>query len=518
MPRNPLRTVLRAAVPLLALGLATAGCSAQGSPLVPFLNPGGSGLEGVKAATVQILADGEIRNFEGSTSFHGSGSGFVLDRDGHIVTNNHVVTGAGALRVRIGGVKDDEYPAKVVGVNECSDLAVIQLTEKVDAPTLGWSDRAPEPPLAVYTAGFPLGDPEFTMTKGIVSKASAAGDTSWASVRRVIEHDAAIQPGNSGGPLVDETGRVVAVNYAGGNPGTGTAQYYAISATDAKPLVETLLEGDEHSIGVNGSAILDDESGLAGIWVAGVAAGRPAAKTGVKPGDLITHLNGVAMTSGTYKEYCNVLRSNDIDDAMSVRVLRLDTKEILEGEINGRELQPVFSFENKLQDQVSDTGPSASAETSEVVDDTGTMSMIVPTSWADRSTVPTDMLGTGVKMPQITASTSIAQLNQNSAPGIMTVYFTGVGQFGADQLIDSMVAGVGADCAETVREDFDNNVVKGRYAAVKCSGNAAGDLVGILLVASADSDPNSVLVGAAAALTDGDLRAIDTALTSLTLR
>lgn len=516
MPRNPLRAALRAAVPLIALGLATTGCSATNSP-IPFLNPGTSGLDAVKPSTVQILADGEIRSFEGSQSFHGSGSGFIFDRGGHIVTNNHVVTGAGALRVRIGG-NADEYPAKIVGVNECSDLAVIQLTEKVDAPALGWSDRTPNPPMGVYAAGYPLGDPEFTMTKGIVSKASADGDTSWASIRRAIEHDASIQPGNSGGPLVDEAGRVLGVNYAMGNPGTGTSQFFAISAADAQPLVETLMGGDEHSIGVNGNAILDDANGLAGVWVAGVAAGKPAAKAGLKPGDVITHLNGVALTSGTYKEYCSVLRSNDIDDAMAVRVLRLDTKEVLEGEINGRELQPVFSFENKLQGQVADSGPSAGVETTEVVDDTGAMSMLLPTSWSDRNTAPQDLLGIGRPMPSITASTNIAQLDNNAAPGIMAVYFNAVGSFTADQLIDSMVEGVGADCKETLRDNFDNNVVQGRYAAVECNGGATGTLVGILLVASSDTDPNSILVGAAAALTDGDLRAIDTALSSFTLK
>lgn len=511
MPRNLPRAVLRTAVPLVTLGLLTTACSATTLP-IPFLNPGGGGIDAVKASTVQILADGEIRNFEGSRAFHGSGSGFLLDTNGHIVTNNHVVTGAGALRVRIGGVKDDEFPAKVVGVNECSDLAVIQLTEKVQAGPLTWSERTPNPPLTVYAAGFPLGDPEFTMTKGIVSKASAAGDTNWASIRRVIEHDAAIQPGNSGGPLVDEDGKVIGVNYATGNPGTGTAQFFAISATDAQPLVETLLQGDQHSIGVNGHAILDEEAGLAGIWVAGVAAGRPAAKVGMKPGDVITHLNGVAMSSGTYKEYCNVLRSNDIDDAMSVRVLRLDTKEILEGEINGKVLEPVFSFENKLQDQVADSGPSASAQTVEVIDDTKAMSMLLPTSWSDRDTRPQDLLKTGQPMPSITASTNLTQLNNNQAPGILAVYFKGVGQISPDQLLDPMAAGTG--CTETLRDNFDNNVVKGRYIALKC----ADGLVGIVLVASSDNDPKSILVGAAAAQTDGDLRAIDTALSSFTLK
>ncbi|MEI2690512.1 MAG: serine protease [Anaerolineae bacterium] len=71
--------------------------------------------------------------------------------------------------------------------------------------------------LDVYAAGFPLGDPEFTLTRGIVSKARADGETDWASVDSVLEHDASINPGNSGGPLITGDGKVIGVNYAGNN-------------------------------------------------------------------------------------------------------------------------------------------------------------------------------------------------------------------------------------------------------------------------------------------------------------
>ena len=258
-------------------------------------------LDDVKLATVQILGEGEIRTFEGSTNFSGTGSGFVVSPDGYIVTNNHVVTGAGSLQVRLDGV-EDEIPAKVIGVSECNDLAVIQLTDEDDYRFLTWSSTTPEPPLEVYAAGFPLGDPEFTITKGIVSKAEADGDTSWASVRSVVEHDANIQPGNSGGPLVDSKGQVVAVNYANGDAGTGTSQFFAINAEDAQGVVDDLKKGDQDSIGVNGEAFVDEEAGVAGVWVSGVAPGGLAAKAGVKPGDIIETLNGVPLDSGTLEE------------------------------------------------------------------------------------------------------------------------------------------------------------------------------------------------------------------------
>ena len=110
------------------------------------------------------------------------------------------------------------------------------------------------------------------MTRGIVSKAEAAGETSWASVRHVIEHDAAIQPGNSGGPLVTENGQVVAVNYRGHDPGTGTVQFMAIAGDLAGPVVDQLSDGDVETIGVNGGFVADD-SVLQGVWVSGVEAG-----------------------------------------------------------------------------------------------------------------------------------------------------------------------------------------------------------------------------------------------------
>ena len=97
-----------------------------------------------------------------------------------------MVTGAGAITVRVGG-EDDEIPAEVVGVSECNDLAVLQLDDPGPYPYFEWSDEAPEPPLDVYALGFPLGDPEYTVTKGVVSKAEADGESSWASVRNVIE-------------------------------------------------------------------------------------------------------------------------------------------------------------------------------------------------------------------------------------------------------------------------------------------------------------------------------------------
>ncbi|GIU88778.1 MAG: hypothetical protein KatS3mg009_3293 [Acidimicrobiia bacterium] len=175
---------------------------------------------------------------------HRVGSGFIIDAEGTVVTNNHVVAGAASAEgVRRRGT-DEPVSAKVLGVSECNDLAVIDL-EGDGYPFLRWAEGEPKVNREVRALGFPLGDPEFTVTSGIVAEGRgrrrhAVG----VGPSAVIEHDAAIQPGNSGGPLVDaQDASVVAVNYAGGDPGTGQSQFFAISAADARDVVETAARG-----------------------------------------------------------------------------------------------------------------------------------------------------------------------------------------------------------------------------------------------------------------------------------
>jgi len=143
----------------------------------------------------------------------GRGSGFFIDPSGIAVTNNHVVTGAALLKVWVPG-HDKPLQRPHTG-----SLGMLGFSShrcgRGGLPYMEWYNGEIKPGLEVYTAGYPLGDPEFTLTKGIVSKANANGETSWASVDGVIEHDARIRGGNSGGPLVTADGKVVGINFAG---------------------------------------------------------------------------------------------------------------------------------------------------------------------------------------------------------------------------------------------------------------------------------------------------------------
>ncbi len=290
--------------------------------------------DGVQPAVVQIVAQGTFRDPEvGFADGSGMGSGFIISPDGLAVTNNHVVAGAATLEVYIGGELDESYNATILGVSECNDLALIDIDGPDDLPHLEWFDGDIAAGLDVYAAGYPLGDPEFTLTRGIIAKAEAGGDlTGTSSIDHTVEHDANIQPGNSGGPLVGADGKVVAVNYAGGASVTTTAQFYGIAADLARPVVEKLQNGDFESLGINGWAVYDEALGIAGIWVAGVAPGSPAAQAEIAPGDIVTSMNGLPVgTDGTFKDYCDVIRTAGEGAPISVEVLRFDTSEVLQG-------------------------------------------------------------------------------------------------------------------------------------------------------------------------------------------
>jgi serine protease Do len=312
-------------------------------------------LDSVQSAVVQIEAQGTFVSPDAGLLYNtaGRGSGFIIDESGIAVTNNHVVTGAALLKVYVNG-ESRPRNARVLGVSECSDLAVIDIDGE-GYPYLEWYSDEIKVGLDVFAAGYPLGDPEFTLTRGIISKARADGETSWASVDNVLEHDATINPGNSGGPLVTSDGKVVGVNYAGAS---ATNQYFAISRNEAEALINILRTGEDvTSLGINGEAFVAPDDSFSGIWAWSVKSGSPADRAGVKPGDIVTQLERLMLaTDGTMTSYCDILRSHDADDTLQLEVLRNTTQQVLEGQINGRVLEETFSFATNDDVPVADTG------------------------------------------------------------------------------------------------------------------------------------------------------------------
>jgi serine protease Do len=457
----------------------------------------------VKQAVVQIEATGTFVDPEfGAVEGAGRGSGFVIG-DGNIaITNNHVVTGAGKLEVWVDG-EDEPRNARVLGVSECSDLAAIEI-DGAPLPTLEWYSGAFDPGTEVYVAGFPLGDPEYTLTRGVIAKARANGDTNWASVDHTIEHDANAQPGNSGGPLVTVEGQVAGVHYASGSV-TNQSQFFAIAADVAEPIVADLVDGvDVDSIGVNGQVVSNEDGSISGLWVSGVASGSPADESGVQPGDIITRIEGVSIgRDGTMGDYCDVLRSHTADDQMAIEVLRYATAEVLTGELNGDYLFTSFSFAEELGDDGSGASPDAYDEYMTVTDDTGTITVDVPAAWAEVDGSSLD-LGDGLATPSITAAPSIeGYLNTWETPGMEFLASTSLAEFTADEMLD-MVAP--ADCETLGRTDYDDGFFAGKYENfVSCGGTDTEYVV----VATTSADGTYGTVVAVQVATVADYEALD---------
>lgn len=476
-----------------------------------------SDLQGVKNAVIQIESQGTFVNPDFTVvTESGLGSGFIIDPSGIAVTNNHVVTGAGLLKVWIGGDQTQTYNAKVLGVSECSDLAVIKIDGE-DFPFLAWHEGPINVGLEVYSAGYPLGEPEFTLTKGIVSKEKAGGETSWASVDYVIEHDATINPGNSGGPLVDSEGKVVGVNYRGRT----TNQFFAIGRDLAAKMIDDLSQGNNvETIGINGEAFTTQD--FSGIWVYSVEPGSPADNAGVAGGDIVTHLADLALgTDGTMADYCDILRSHDPGDPLNLQVLRYATEEILQGQINGDKLAQVLTFNPGGEDVSGDMGDSGDSGTTTgysgyntVTDDYGAIQISIPYEWSqvDGSywVDEEDTIGAA-----ISAAADLDAFNTTySESGVFFGASDDLARLGGYvQLLDIRRQVFIQDCKLDSRYDYEDEVYRGKYDLfTNCldSGNAF-----IVLAAVPKSDPQAFLILVEEAITqEADFDALEQILLS----
>lgn len=437
-------------------------------------------LEEAQQAVVQIVAEGTFVDPEFGLQLNsaGSGSGFIINSEGIAVTNNHVVTGAALIRVFVGG-DGEPLNAQVLGVSECSDLAVIDI-EGDGFPYLEWYDEDVNVGLDVFAAGFPLGDPEFTLTRGIISKAQTSGETSWASVDEVLEHDATINPGNSGGPLMTEDGKVVGINYAGSSD---TNQYFAIQPSEALDIIERLQGGEDvTSIGVNGEAVVGD--GFSGIWVASVKSGSPADNARIQPGDIITSLEGLILaTDGTMSDYCDILRSRNPADVMSVEVLRFGTQEQLAGQLNGRELEVAFSFADTIGGGTEETGNVGAgySDYRTITDDTGALEVQVPVEWGENRGLTWEFDGQDVGV-SIAAAPSLDDFYGTwETPG---VFFGASRTLAANMNEDALLDAVdfSSECTFEGRQSYEDSLYSGSFDVWSNCGGTTTQFVAISVV------------------------------------
>ncbi len=324
---------------------ATSVTFAPGSNL--RLRGGAMDIQGVLAKTepavVSIETDGFVRQqgFFGSTvqRVRGAGTGMVLSADGEILTNNHVVEGAQKITVTFVGEKDPRE-ADLVGADPASDVAIIKVRNARDLKTvtLGRSAdlRVGDDVVAIGNALALVGGN--TVTRGIVSALERSVDDPAENLRHLIQTDAAINSGNSGGPLVDARGQVIGMNTIvirnSGNGAPVESIGFAIAIDSIKPLIESLRSGKPAPgipfIGVATSDLNDnvrDELGVpvsAGAVVQDVTAGSPAETAGLRVGDVITRFHGQDIA--TSQELVNEVRSMQPGDKGELTYYRGDTK------------------------------------------------------------------------------------------------------------------------------------------------------------------------------------------------
>lgn len=228
----------------------------------------------------------------------GLGSGFILDREGHVVTNHHVIGNASEVRVTLWDERTVD--AEVVGGDPKTDIAVLKIEADDLHPVEFGDSEALRVGEWVVAAGNPFGLSS-TITTGIVS-ATGRARMGLTDYEYFIQTDAAINPGNSGGPLVDLQGRVVGINSAiftrsGGSMGIG----FAIPVAMANPVIDSLIRTGKVVRGFLGVMIQDIDQDLArsfgfdranGALVGDVTEDSPAEEAGLRQGDIITHFNG----------------------------------------------------------------------------------------------------------------------------------------------------------------------------------------------------------------------------------
>lgn len=284
-------------------------------------------VEQVGPAVVTVINQQMFQGF-GAVQPVGSGTGFIIDTDGHVVTNWHVVNGGQEFLVILS--TGDRRPATLVGSDRISDLAVVKIEGEVPGfADFGNSDdlQVGEPVLAI---GSPLGTYTNTVTQGIVS--ALGRDLPQSSYNNLIQHDAAINPGNSGGPLFDLQGQVIGVNTLGVSEENGQSVqglFFALPGNHVQTIATRLISDGRvvyPFFGITYQTINWQNAAQGnlpvdnGVYITEISPGGPAEAAGMLTGDIVTAIDGVAVDE--QNAFAEVLFLHQPGDTVTVDVLR----------------------------------------------------------------------------------------------------------------------------------------------------------------------------------------------------
>ncbi len=284
------------------------------------------------------------------------GSGFIVDKRGYILTNNHVVEKADEITVKLYNTK--EYKAKVIGTDKETDVAII----KIEAPDLIALPLGDSDALSVGDWVLAVGSPfglEQTVTHGIISaKGRIIGAGPYDNF---LQTDAAINPGNSGGPLINLNGEVVGINSAiasntGGYEGVG----FAIPVNMAKKIYTDIIKQGKVVRGWLGVGIQEITPELAkhfkvkeGVLIAQVFKGTPADKAGLKRGDVITEYEGKKVAS--YRELQGMIADTDVGTEAKIKIVRNGDEKDISVKVGEKKPEGTEAMEQPAQKEGAET-------------------------------------------------------------------------------------------------------------------------------------------------------------------
>ena len=283
----------------------------------------------------------------------GTGSGVIINKDGYIITNNHVIAGSNSISITLNDNR--VYEAELIGTDEETDIALLKIDADEDLPSIafGNSDNA-----KVGEWVLAVGNPfnlTSTVTAGIISAKSR--DLSANKSQSFIQTDAAVNPGNSGGALVNSRGELIGINTAiTSQTGSYIGYSFAVPSNIARKVVEDIMEFGDVQEGVLGVSILNSNSKEAlelglneiqGVYISHVDENSGAKKSGIKNGDIIIKLDNVAISK--FSDLSGYLKTKRPNDVIDVEILRNNSIKIIPVKLSKSDIISVEFIDMQLR-------------------------------------------------------------------------------------------------------------------------------------------------------------------------